>query len=352
MVSKGRRSKARAKKKALRIPGGTLFLFTGTVVILCILLLFINVLYGGGVATRRPEGTVDIVQDAAQPGPAALTTAEKQQDTAALQTAEGQQAATTKEPRAGEATAEEPPIQIQLLERPDDFDIPAASGRARISFVIDDAGYDLDALSLYLAVPMPLAIAVLPKLDMSREAARMVVSSGKELMLHQPMQAENLGLWPGPGAVEPDMTQEEIQALVSENLEELGIGVRGMNNHEGSLITADETLIGAVLDAALDYGVFFMDSRTSAKSMVARAAGKRGMKVLTRDIFIDNVIERDAMLAQIYEGIELANKNGKVIMIGHVEKSAGILPALLTELAPVLAGKGYELVCPSQLMKE
>ena len=76
------------------------------------------------------------------------------------------------------------------------------------------------------------------------------------------------------------------------------------------------------------------------------------MKVLTRDIFIDNVLDREAMLAQIYEGIALANKNGKAIMIGHVEKSAGILPALLTELAPALLDRDYELVCPSQLMRE
>ena len=275
MVAKSRRSKGRAKKAVLRIPGGTLFLFAGTVVILCIILLFINVLYGNDPARYGPEspgpGTATALPDVhplpspdRTAGESLFKTAEGTSDsTGGLQNGSGPAA----------ADAGEPPIRIQPVERLPSFDIPPASGGARLSFVIDDAGYDLDALRLYLAVPLPLAIAVLPQLEKSREAAALVVSAGKELMLHQPMQAENEKLWPGPGAVEPGMTPEAIRTLVQANLEGLGIGVRGMNNHEGSLITADETLIGAVLDAALDYGVFFMDSRTTAKSKVSQAAG-------------------------------------------------------------------------------
>ena len=37
-------------------------------------------------------------------------------------------------------------------------------------------------------------------------------------------------------------------------------------------------------------------------------------------------------------------------MIGHVDKSADILPVLLTELAPVLKERGYEIVTPSRLL--
>ena len=199
---------------------------------------------------------------------------------------------------------------------------------------------------------MPLAIAVMPGLEHTRKSAARIVVSGKELMLHQPMQAENLNLWAGPGAITPDMELGAIKALVRENLEELGAGVRGVNNHEGSLITGDEVRIGAVLDAAREYGVFFLDSRTTSRTKAPEAAALRRMKILERDIFIDNVLEREAMLEQIVEGLALANKNGKAIMIGHVDKSAAILPALLADLAPSLEEAGYGLVYPSQLLEE
>ena len=234
---------------------------------------------------------------------------------------------------------------VQRQRRRDNF-----PNGARLAFVIDDAGQSRAALRRYLAVPLPLAIAVLPKLANTKESAAMVRAAGKELMLHQPMQAENLDLWAGPGAITPGMGLGEIKALIAENLAELGEGVRGLNNHEGSLITEDEVRIGAVLDAAQERGLFFMDSRTSAQTKAPDAARIRGMQILERDVFIDNVLEREAMLQQIREGLVLANKQGSAIMIGHVDKSADILPDLLTELAPLLRERGYQLVTPSQLL--
>ena len=75
---------------------------------------------------------------------------------------------------------------------------PAAVGR--LAVVIDDAGYDLEALQPFLDLPMPLAVAVLPNLPHSGEAARRVLAAGKELLLHLPMEPEG-GENPGPGAL-------------------------------------------------------------------------------------------------------------------------------------------------------
>lgn len=328
-------TKRRQGKKRARQGGGKLFLFSGAVAIACVVLLFANALYRNEEA---PSQTISSIEH-----PAGQTDGRPQAPSPAEPVA----------PVSGQpVSGGEPPIQIHPVERPVEFVIPQARGRARLAFVIDDGGQQLDTLRAYLDIPMPLAVAVMPGLPLTKESAAMVVAAGKELMLHQPMQSVNLDLWPGPGFIGPDMSEGQILALVTANLEELGIGVRGMNNHEGSLITADKERIGAVLDAARDYGVFFMDSRTTAGTMAPEAARERGMRILERDIFLDNVLDRDAMFAQVYEGLELANKNGKAIMIGHVDKSAGILPELLADLYPALEAAGYEVVCPSQLMKD
>ena len=80
------------------------------------------------------------------------------------------------------------------------------------------------------------------------------------------------------------------------------------------------------------------------------AALERDVKILQREVFIDDIIDRGEMLKQIMRGVDIANKKGKVIMIGHVDKSAKILPQLLSEMYPELKEKGYRLVFPSELL--
>ena len=220
------------------------------------------------------------------------------------------------------------------------FDIPPAVKGAVLVFVFDDAGLNPANVKRYTALPFPVTIAVLPKLSHSRECADITRTSGNEVILHQPMQAVNIKVNPGPGAILPEMSTFEIASVLKENLSEIG-PVKGLNNHEGSLITQDVIKIGTVLDVADEVGIFFLDSRTTAETKAPQAALERGMQIYERDVFIDDVITRRVMLSEICRGINIANKKGAAIMIGHVDKSVGILPALLADLYPHLVKNGY-----------
>ena len=229
------------------------------------------------------------------------------------------------------------------------FNIPQAVRGAKIAFVIDDAGLNVTNLKKYTGLNFPLTVAVIPKLSHTKECAQEIRKSGKELILHQPMQAMNLEMNPGEGAIKPDMSLSDTYAQVLRNIAELGGGVKGINNHEGSLISADSMKIGAVLDAVSDSGIYFLDSRTTAQTQAPQAALERGMDIYERDVFIDDVINRDEMIKQIYRGIGIANKKGRCIMIGHVDKSVKILPDLLREMYSELVAKGYKITTPSGL---
>ena len=220
------------------------------------------------------------------------------------------------------------------------FDIPPAVKGAVLVFVFDDAGLNPANVKRYTALPFPVTIAILPKLSHSRECADITRTSGNEVILHQPMQAVNIKVNPGPGAILPEMSTFEIASVLKENLSEIG-PVKGLNNHEGSLITQDVIKIGTVLDVADEAGIFFLDSRTTAETKAPQAALERGIQIYERDVFIDDVITRRVMLSEIYRGINIANKKGAAIMIGHVDKSVGILPALLADLYPHLVKNGY-----------
>ena len=242
--------------------------------------------------------------------------------------------------------------QIQNKEKKQDlpFLIPPAQNGATLVFVIDDAGMNAEYTKRYASLPFPLTIAVLPKLLHSKDCAYIVRSSGKELILHQPMQSLNHNLDPGPGKISVDMSFSQISSSINENLAEIGPGVKGLNNHEGSEVTEDVLRIGAVLDVCLENKIYFLDSRTTANTKAPQAALERDMTIFEKSgPYIDNIVSREAMLKEIYKSLEAANKNGSAIVIAHVDKSAEILPKLLEQMYPYLLKAGYRFATPSTL---
>ena len=221
------------------------------------------------------------------------------------------------------------------------FDIPDAQNNAILVFIFDDAGQSISKLQRYTALPFAFTVAVLPHLPHSADCASELKRKGKEIMLHQPMQAVNLSINPGPGAITPDMDSFAIEELLNRNIDSLGVKIAGMNNHEGSLITSDLVKMLAVLKVVQEKGIYFVDSRTTAATKVPQAGQLLGTKVFSNDVFLDNEVERGAILSQIYKGISVANKNGRAVMIGHIDKSVDVIPKLLSEMYPELTEKGY-----------
>jgi polysaccharide deacetylase 2 family uncharacterized protein YibQ len=220
--------------------------------------------------------------------------------------------------------------------------------RGRLALVIDDAGYDLVALQSFLDLPMPIAVAVLPNLPQSGEAARRVRAAGKELLLHLPMEPEG-GEDPGPGALLTGHPAEEIERLLDAALASVP-GAVGVNNHMGSRATADPAFMDVVLSALDRRGLFFVDSRTTGLTVAAAEAGRLGVPVLERRVFLD-AIDGGAE-ASLEAAIAVALRDGSAVAIGHVQtdglaailrraaggmERSGVRPATLASL---IAGGG------------
>ena len=207
---------------------------------------------------------------------------------------------------------------------------------ADVYIVLDDGGHNLSHLKPFLDLKIPLTIAVLPNLAYSKQSANLTVQYGKNLILHQPMQAVNLSTDPGPNAIMPEMSAEQIRSLVSENIDSLGVKI-GLNNHEGSLITADTFAMKAVMEVCKSRGMFFLDSRTNSQSVCKNVASEYGVKLYERNIFLDNTPNQSDMIAMFKSGIEYAKKNGSVVMIGHVwsgKNLADVLQKMYDEYYP------------------
>jgi polysaccharide deacetylase 2 family uncharacterized protein YibQ len=223
---------------------------------------------------------------------------------------------------------------------------PAAS-LGTLAFVIDDAGNNLHELEPFLKIPAPLTIAVLPGLPYSAEAARRIRAAGKEVILHQPMEAVG-GQNPGPAAIYSGMSADEIKTVLAKNIAEVG-PVAGINNHQGSKVTMDGEMMETVLRFCIERGIYFLDSRTTAETAVPGAARRLGMKIAERDTFIDNEQDAESMLRYITGGLERAQKNGSSIMIGHTWSP--LLAPLLAEQLPLFVRQGYTVRTASDIIK-
>jgi polysaccharide deacetylase 2 family uncharacterized protein YibQ len=247
-----------------------------------------------------------------------------------------------------------PPTISQPESRSVSWTLPAAAPgvierplvKGTLAIVIDDVGNNLRDLEPFLRLNIPMTIAVLPGLPYSAEAARRIRAAGKEVFLHQPMEAIGGGA-PGPGAITTGMERDEIRTIISRNLEEIG-SVAGINNHEGSRITMDEEAMETVLAFCRERGILFLDSRTTAETAAPKAARRLGMIIGERDVFLDNVQERASMLGYINTGLVKAEQNGSAIMIGHVWSPE--LASLLSEMTPQLGKQGYTFSPVSQII--
>ena len=353
--------KRKARKPKVYIPANKIIALCTIVVILCTALLLVNTLSEINVyhsektasaEIQRPVQTEKKSGGQQKPSGNVKSQAEKKPEVKKQELPENKKSeaekniskkdssSPVKQPEAPVSSASSeksvPPIKKPSSGIPE---IPPAVNGAKLVLIFDDGGQNLSQLESFLALPFPVTVAVLPKLAHSKQAAERVRKSGKELMLHQPMQAINLSVNPGPGAITPDMTLYEIETCLRENIAEIG-PVRGLNNHEGSLICEDEVKIGTVLQVSSNMGLYFVDSRTTSQTRVPQAAMSLGLSYYERNVFIDNTKNRADIISEIMKGVSIANKNGAAIMIGHVW-SADVLPEILSELYPLLSGKGY-----------
>lgn len=217
---------------------------------------------------------------------------------------------------------------------------------ARVAIIIDDLGNN--QLLGHQAVDLPgeLTYSLLPRRPYSRELAQRVHASGREVMLHLPMQASD-GRAMGPGGLDADMERSVFADSVRDSVASIP-HLAGVNNHMGSLLTREPRAMRWLMqDLSCIGGLYFVDSRTDVRTVARHEARLAGLANARRDVFLDHVIEPQAIRAQFERLLRLAQTRGSAIGIGHPYPET---LALLAELLPTLADERIELVPVSRLV--
>ena len=191
----------------------------------------------------------------------------------------------------------------------------------RLALVIDDLGYMQPELVTRLcSLPVPFSVAVLPYQEHTRESADIAYRLGKEVMLHLPMEPIGYpgpGRDPGPNAILYNLPETEVRRRVRMALDDIPHRA-GVNNHMGSRVTPDRTRMGWVLQEIKARKLFFVDSRTEKDSVAFDVAEQLGIPAVERKVFLDDDKAFPAMEKQWDRALKLAEKDGSVLIIGHI----------------------------------
>lgn len=184
-----------------------------------------------------------------------------------------------------------------------------------IAIVIDDLGADAAAAHRAMALPEAVSLSFLPYPDETPKLAREAMRCGHQILLHMPMEPEGNDN-PGPNALTTNLDASEITRRLDWALQRVP-GYSGINNHMGSLFTQDRAGLVPVMERLSDLHVFFLDSRTTPKSVAVPLARMFGVASAGRDVFLDDVETRPAILAQLAQTETRAREYGVAIAIGH-----------------------------------
>lgn len=185
----------------------------------------------------------------------------------------------------------------------------------QMAIVLDDIGnslHDFQALSL----PPAVTFAILPYTPHAKQIATLASQQNRELLIHVPMQAKSHNEQLGKGALMLDMSEQQFKQRLSNAINYLP-NAYGISNHMGSAMTEQLTHMQWTMDILEHRGLYFLDSRTTANTVIEYCAQISNIPTLRRHVFLDNIKTNDAMEKQFQHAIELGEKNFSVVMIAH-----------------------------------
>lgn len=186
----------------------------------------------------------------------------------------------------------------------------------RLAIIIDDVSFASDVRKIK-ALNLPVTMSFLPPTANHPDSAKLAARESY-YMVHLPMEAKNFSS-PEPETLHVRDSQQQILERIDE-IKQLFPKVEYINNHTGSTFTSDETAMNRLVFALRKEKIGFIDSRTTAKTIVPFVMKNFGLAYIARDIFLDHDPDISAIKKQIKKAVDVARKHGYAIAIGHPHK--------------------------------
>lgn len=207
-------------------------------------------------------------------------------------------------------------------------------GHRQVAIVIDDFGNGMTGTPEMMHLPVKFTTAIMPFMPTTKQDAELAHKLGHDVIVHMPMEpVRGKPEWLGPGAITTGMSDAEIRKRVEAAIADVPYAV-GMNNHMGSKVTADERAMRAVLSVVKEKGLFFLDSRTTYKTVLPKLTAEMGVPLLSNQVFLDDVYSTSHIAKQVGVLRKYLESNDSCVIIGHVGPPGKLTAAVLKDAIP------------------
>lgn len=227
-----------------------------------------------------------------------------------------------------------------------------SSETGRLAIVIDDFGLQRRGVAEMLTLDCKLTVAIMPFLEHTEDDAEDALENGKEVIIHLPMQAtfHDKPQHLGTRSIHISDSAEEIRSFMEDAIEELPEAV-GANIHMGTVSSTREEVMRPVFESLQEKNMYFIDSKTSTKSICRELAQTVELPYYENQVFLEHEQKsRDYVKKRLRKAMKTAKENGECIAIGHVGYEGGMITVeAIREMLPELQKNGVELVFVSEL---
>ena len=214
-----------------------------------------------------------------------------------------------------------------------------------IAIIIDDLGHNWRTGERAIDIQAHLTFAVIPGTQHAFRLASYARDAGKEVIIHLPM--ENTMNHPlGSLALTSGLTEQGV-AIVLDQAVKLVPFASGINNHLGSALTQEPQAMLWLMRAVKHHKLFFVDSRTTHKTVASDIALQENIRTASRDVFLDNDKSLYSIDKEFRRLLALAKERKTAIAIGHPYPSTLRYLELAT---PMLKRKGVRLISVSEML--
>ncbi len=221
--------------------------------------------------------------------------------------------------------------------------------KSKVSIIIDDIGNNRFSIDELSKLNYKIAFSILPDSPFRNYGREMGKKYKKQIMLHLPLEpiksnGYKLNL---NGFLLVSMRDEIIKNYTEEYISMVPEAV-GVNNHTGSLFTTRADKMRIVLSVIKKNRLFFIDSKTTAKTIGYKLAKKMKIPTGIRDIFLDGDNEKITIL-NFRHLFSIAKEKGAAIGIGHPKTET--IKVMMERVEKLAKKYNIELVYPSKLVR-
>ena len=192
--------------------------------------------------------------------------------------------------------------------------------RPQVAIIIDDMGHHQKLGERLLALDLNLTYSFLPLAPFTATHAQIAHEKGSDILVHVPMEPKDSQWDPGKGALYLKDDKDLLRTKTEQLIDVVPHAI-GANNHMGSQFSENREAMQTVLLTLQKNGFFYIDSFTTAQSTGLDEAKRLNIPTNRRHIFLDNDHDPKKICKQIKKLIQLAQKNGSAIGIGHPNKA-------------------------------